>query len=928
MRRRVPRGVVALAATAILSVPAVLAAADNYRINTDGLVMHQHTDDMTVWNGVADSADSTLRSKINQARLVWRDGPGGSNGLLSKNTVRVSQADTKASSRIDFERQGLGQNNAGVILDHIGYHSSQATVTFNSYYSQGWSASTKQGKACNAIGNVLGLENAGAGRNDCMEAPTTYPDPGATSIQLVDDFWGPNLETSGVTNGQTLESATGYTLTATGTGHAMARADISLDGSQTPLASSNPVTACDEKCSRTAALTFTPQNAGWSLGPHTLHAIAKNQFGAAGGTGEGDLATKDITVTVVDTIAPQTTIDSGPPAFTTDTSASFAVSSSEPNSAYECRLDSGAWQSCSAQQTFSGLSSGAHSLDVRAVDQGANPDASPAHRDWVVDTTAPEIEADGGLTDTIPAPDQDTDPDTGDVVEIDAIDGDPTDPAQWESGTRSVTLKINGEVVATTGDLDCTQQQASCAQALSYELDPAFYEPDELHFEISATDELGQTRTTMWTVQQGWKSDPDVAVHLAKFSGGAPVKADAMADIAHPDSVRTSIRWKDVQPVDPTDPVHTSGIPDPDHDGWYLQECTDKVAPKYQGKRTPDDPYTATYCDRSVEARFALFEDPDDPAEPGELRLQPDGLILTQGPKWATRTAYDHGGATGYPPKQSRYDDWRTFARWALDKYAEPYGIQHVSLWLEPDNKKNWGGWDDSLDATHNETVTSEEYAELLNATDGAFDGFNQSHSTNIKLDAGEITAGGDNSDPVGPDHWARHFANYNTEQNWNDNYSDFVIHPFSQSPKDVWRKINRHRAVLDGVNRISVVFGWAIGNVNLANAPGSFKCASGPGVQESKMREAVFGVRRRSKDVTRMVWFSAFDKKLDKGNPCADDSGDEHYNPGVRHDINDWGLFRLKPNGDDPPGDEPLASSLIRPAAGRLCALAHQGGC
>src|SRR5204863_9566135 len=79
-----------------------------------------------------------------------------------------------------------------------------------------------------------------------------------------------------------------------------------------------------------------------------------------------------------DTTPPDTTIGSGPASSTTSTTASFSFSSTETGSSFECRLDGGAWGSCSSPKSYSGLSVGSPTFDVRAKDAAGNPHPSPA----------------------------------------------------------------------------------------------------------------------------------------------------------------------------------------------------------------------------------------------------------------------------------------------------------------------------------------------------------------------------------------------------------------------------------------------------------------------------------------------------------------------------------------------------------------------
>jgi ELWxxDGT repeat protein len=93
---------------------------------------------------------------------------------------------------------------------------------------------------------------------------------------------------------------------------------------------------------------------------------------------------------VVDTIAPETQIASGPSGFVKTKSATFAFSSSETGSSFECKLDGAAWAACSSPKSYTGLADGKHTFDVRAKDLAGNIDASPASRSFTVDTHAPQ----------------------------------------------------------------------------------------------------------------------------------------------------------------------------------------------------------------------------------------------------------------------------------------------------------------------------------------------------------------------------------------------------------------------------------------------------------------------------------------------------------------------------------------------------------
>lgn len=101
---------------------------------------------------------------------------------------------------------------------------------------------------------------------------------------------------------------------------------------------------------------------------------------------------------------PQTTITSGPPAdaFVESTSASFQFTATEApgNPPFECRLDGQSFAPCQApgSQSYSGLSQGQHTFEVRAIDAQGEADPSPASRTWAVDTVGPAVDIDQPLT--------------------------------------------------------------------------------------------------------------------------------------------------------------------------------------------------------------------------------------------------------------------------------------------------------------------------------------------------------------------------------------------------------------------------------------------------------------------------------------------------------------------------------------------------
>jgi len=95
---------------------------------------------------------------------------------------------------------------------------------------------------------------------------------------------------------------------------------------------------------------------------------------------------------IEDSKAPQTTIDSGPSGPTNDPTPTFSFSADEEPVSFQCAIDAGSFASCASPHTTESLADGAHTFKVRATDQAANTDPTPAERSFALDTEAPEPE--------------------------------------------------------------------------------------------------------------------------------------------------------------------------------------------------------------------------------------------------------------------------------------------------------------------------------------------------------------------------------------------------------------------------------------------------------------------------------------------------------------------------------------------------------
>src|SRR4051795_8565351 len=118
------------------------------------------------------------------------------------------------------------------------------------------------------------------------------------------------------------------------------------------------------------------------------HSVSVRATDVAGNT-DASPATRAFTVDTstpppADTTAPDTTITSGQTGTTSATTASFAFTSSESGSTFQCKLDGGAWAPCTSPKPYSGLTTGSHTFSVRATDAAGNTDSTPATQTWTI----------------------------------------------------------------------------------------------------------------------------------------------------------------------------------------------------------------------------------------------------------------------------------------------------------------------------------------------------------------------------------------------------------------------------------------------------------------------------------------------------------------------------------------------------------------
>lgn len=82
-----------------------------------------------------------------------------------------------------------------------------------------------------------------------------------------------------------------------------------------------------------------------------------------------------------DTVEPNTTLSSSPPATNYSNLAEFVFSSNEAGS-LECSLDGAAYNTCASPLVYDSLTNVSHTLNIRSIDQAGNIESTPATYTW------------------------------------------------------------------------------------------------------------------------------------------------------------------------------------------------------------------------------------------------------------------------------------------------------------------------------------------------------------------------------------------------------------------------------------------------------------------------------------------------------------------------------------------------------------------
>jgi hypothetical protein len=159
-------------------------------------------------------------------------------------------------------------------------------------------------------------------------------------------------------------------------------------------------------CSDTAGASLDWPNGSFAqfvIQPQGVHALSCQGTDLANNT---SVPGANNTTVKIDTTAPETTGDAGPPAVSDVTGFDFSFNGTDATSGvqeFECSLDGRPYELCTSPASRGGLGNATHTFDVRARDGAGNYDPTPVRWTWEVNAPAPQA-ADDAATATGRAP--------------------------------------------------------------------------------------------------------------------------------------------------------------------------------------------------------------------------------------------------------------------------------------------------------------------------------------------------------------------------------------------------------------------------------------------------------------------------------------------------------------------------------------------
>ncbi len=321
----------------------------------------------------------------------------------------------------------------------------------------------------------------------------------------------------------------------------------------------------------------SPQDPTLADGPHTFVVYAADPAGNVDPTPESYSWT-------IDTVAPDTLIDSGPPTVTNQSSAVFLFSSPEAGVAFQCSVDGAVFSSCVSPLTVTSLGVGTHTFQVRARDSAGNQDSTVAQQLWSV-----VLDADGdGLEDAEEllvgtSPDRpDTDGDgLSDFVEVRTGGSEPLDGDSDDDGLLDGREDLNADGIQQPSE-SSTRNRDSDGDGLSDGVERGLSTPQGPHTDLILFVADAQPSTTTDPALADTDGDglEDGMEDLNRDGAKAATETDPARADSDSDGIGDGVELRGTNPTDPLNPDSDQdqlldGEEDLDHNGAVDPEETD-----------------------------------------------------------------------------------------------------------------------------------------------------------------------------------------------------------------------------------------------------------------------------------------------------------------------------------------------------------------
>lgn len=287
----------------------------------------------TAGNQIGDEASRTWTIDLSPPDTTITDGPSG---FTNSTTARFTFTSTEAEGTSECE------------IDGKGFTACVSPVTYNGL--------TEGAHTFKVLAKDLG--------------GTSDPSPAVRTWTI--DLGPPDTTITGGPTGVIASSSASFTFTSEANA-----------GFECALATPSTVPAESDYLPCTSPRTYEAVQGG----PHSFYARAVD----VAGNRDPSPARRDWTV---DATAPVVTFTGGPDGPTNTTDPVFTFEADEP-ATFECSLDRAPFAVCVSPKGYTGLTEGAHILQVRATDALGNITAVPVTRQFAVDLQPPDTSIDG-----------------------------------------------------------------------------------------------------------------------------------------------------------------------------------------------------------------------------------------------------------------------------------------------------------------------------------------------------------------------------------------------------------------------------------------------------------------------------------------------------------------------------------------------------